>query len=168
MKSAESKILESNLALDSFHSHLNGLGNLHWGRIHHAKTEVFVIDTQRKPCLQARMKRSQRERRKPGKTPKDRCVRTERLLRRAHCCRGDESAKRGRLSLVRLCICFSARSDSVVKNPPAKAGDAADASWIPGLGRSSIEGNGNPLQYSCLENPMDRGSWQATVHGVAK
>ena len=39
---------------------------------------------------------------------------------------------------------------------------------IPGLGRSPGEGNGNPLQYSCLENPMDRGAWQATVHGVAK
>ena len=39
---------------------------------------------------------------------------------------------------------------------------------IPGLGRSSGEGNGNPLQYSCLENPMDRGAWQATVHGVAR
>ena len=39
---------------------------------------------------------------------------------------------------------------------------------IPGLGRSLREGNGNPLQYTCLENPMDRGTWQATVHGVAK
>ena len=39
---------------------------------------------------------------------------------------------------------------------------------IPGLGRSPGEGNGNPLQYSCLENPMERGAWQATVHGVAK
>ena len=43
-----------------------------------------------------------------------------------------------------------------------------DLSSVPGSGRSSGEGNGNPLQYSCLENPMDRGSWQATVHGVAK
>ena len=39
---------------------------------------------------------------------------------------------------------------------------------IPGLGRSPEEGNGNPLQYSCLENPMDRGAWQATVHGISK
>ena len=39
---------------------------------------------------------------------------------------------------------------------------------IPGLGRSSGEGNGTPLQYSCLENPMNRGAWQATVHGVAR
>ena len=45
---------------------------------------------------------------------------------------------------------------------------AGDLGSIPGLGRSPLEGNGNPLQYSCLENPMDRGAWQATVHGVAK
>ena len=46
--------------------------------------------------------------------------------------------------------------------------NAGDPGSIPGLGRSTGEGNGNPLQYSCLENPMDRGAWQATVHGVAK
>ena len=57
---------------------------------------------------------------------------------------------------------------SVVKNPPANAGDAGDVGSIPGLGRSPGDGNGNPLQYSCLENPMDRGEWQATVHGVTK
>jgi len=51
---------------------------------------------------------------------------------------------------------------SVVKNLPANAGDAGDASLIPGLGRSPGVGNGNPLQYSCLENSMDRGAWQAT------
>ena len=56
----------------------------------------------------------------------------------------------------------------VVKNPPANAGDVRDASSIPGLGRSPGEGHGNPLQYSCLENPMDRGAWWDTVHGVAK
>ena len=54
------------------------------------------------------------------------------------------------------------------KNLPAKAGDARDAGSIPGSGKSPGEGNGNPLQYSCLGNPMDRGAWQATVHGVAK
>ena len=43
-----------------------------------------------------------------------------------------------------------------------------DLGWIPGLGRSPGGGNGNPLQYSCLENPMDRGVWWATVHGIAK
>ena len=48
----------------------------------------------------------------------------------------------------------------MVKNPPAKTGDVG---LIPGLGRSPREGNGNPLQYPCLENPMDRGAWQATV-----
>ena len=50
----------------------------------------------------------------------------------------------------------------MVKNPPANAGDAGDMGSIPGSGRSHGEGNGNPLQYSCLENPMDRGAWQAT------
>ena len=46
--------------------------------------------------------------------------------------------------------------------------NAGDPGLIPGLGKSSAEGNGNPLQYSCLENPMDRGAWQATVHGIAR
>ena len=55
--------------------------------------------------------------------------------------------------------------DSVVKNLPANAGDMGS---IPGWGRSPGEGNDNPLQYSCLENPMDRGARWATVHGVAK
>ena len=55
-----------------------------------------------------------------------------------------------------------------VKNPPANAGDIRDMGSIPGSGRSPGEGNGNPLQYSCPENPMDRGAWRATVHGVAK
>ena len=53
----------------------------------------------------------------------------------------------------------------MAKNPPANAGDMGS---IPKLGRSPGEGNGNPLQYSCLENSMDRGAWRATVHGVAK
>ena len=53
----------------------------------------------------------------------------------------------------------------VVKNSPANGGDPGS---IPGWGRSSGEGNGNSLQYSCLGNPMDRGVWQAIVHGVAK
>jgi len=56
----------------------------------------------------------------------------------------------------------------VVTNLPANAGDVRDVGSIPGSGRSSGEGNGNPLQYSCLENSMDRGAWRATVHGVAK
>ena len=53
----------------------------------------------------------------------------------------------------------------MVKNPPANAGEAG---WIPGSERSSGEGNGNLLQYSCLGNPMDAGAWWATVHGVTK
>ena len=56
----------------------------------------------------------------------------------------------------------------MVKNPPANAGDIESTGLIPGLGRSSVEGNSFPLQYSCLENSMDRGAWQATVHGVTK
>ena len=55
-----------------------------------------------------------------------------------------------------------------VKNPPAKAGDTGDVGSVPGVGRSPGEGNGNPLQYSCLDNRMDRGVWQAIVHGVVK
>ena len=57
---------------------------------------------------------------------------------------------------------------SVVKSSPARAGDARDAGLIPGLERSPGGGNGNPLQCSCLENPMDRGACWATVHGVTK
>ena len=56
----------------------------------------------------------------------------------------------------------------VVKNPPANAGDIRDMSLISGSGRSSGGGHGNTLQYSCLDNPMDRGAWWATVHRVAK
>ena len=57
---------------------------------------------------------------------------------------------------------------AVVKNLPANAGEAGDVVSIPGSGRFPGGGNGNPFQYSCLENPMDRGAWQATVHGVTK
>ena len=56
----------------------------------------------------------------------------------------------------------------MVKNPPDNSGDAGDLGVIPGLERSLGDGNGNPLQYSCLENSMDRGAWQATVHEVTK
>ena len=57
---------------------------------------------------------------------------------------------------------------TVVQNLPANAEDSRDMGSIPGLGTSPGGGNGNPLQYSCLENPMDRGIWWAIVHGVAK
>ena len=62
-------------------------------------------------------------------------------------------------------ILFGFTSESVVKNSPSSAGDTSS---IPGLGKSSGEGNGNLLQYSCLENSMDRGAWQATVHGATE
>ena len=57
---------------------------------------------------------------------------------------------------------------TVVKNLPANSGNSRNVSLISGSGRSPGEGNGNPLQYSRMENSMDRGTWQATVHGVAK
>ena len=56
----------------------------------------------------------------------------------------------------------------MVKNLPANEGDTRDTSLIPGSGRCLGEGNGTPLQYSCLENPMKRGAWWATVHGLSK
>ena len=59
-------------------------------------------------------------------------------------------------------------SGSVAKNPPSNVGDVIDTGSIPGSGRSPGRGHGNPLSYSCQENPMDRGAWQATVHRVAK
>ena len=62
-----------------------------------------------------------------------------------------------------LCIGFPSGSDS-----KEFAFSVGDTDWIPGSGRSPGEGHVNPLQYSCLENPMDRGAWQATVHGVTK
>ena len=63
-------------------------------------------------------------------------------------------------------MCFP--SGTAVKNLPASAEDAGDRGSIPGLGRSPGEVNGNPFQYSCLENSIDRGAWRAIVHGVAK
>ena len=54
----------------------------------------------------------------------------------------------------------------MVKNPPANAEHTSEMGSVPGLGLDSGEGHSNPLQYSCLENPMDRGAWQATVYGL--
>ena len=68
-----------------------------------------------------------------------------------------------------FCCCFAGFSgSSVVNNLPANTGDTRDVGLIPGSGRSPREGNGNPLQYSCLENSMDIGIWRATVYRVAK
>ena len=69
-----------------------------------------------------------------------------------------------------LCYCAARASQVVlvVKKPPANAGDARDTDSIPGLGRFPGAGNGNPLQYSRLENSIDIGTWSAIVHGVAK
>ena len=63
---------------------------------------------------------------------------------------------------------WSLPGGTVVKNTSANAGDTRDMGLIPGLERSPGEGNVNPLQYSCLENPKNRGDWQTTVHGFAK
>ena len=63
---------------------------------------------------------------------------------------------------------YSFPAGTVVKNLPANAGDTGDLGSIPGWGRFPGGGHGNPLQYSCLENPMDRGAWWAAAHGVAK
>ena len=62
----------------------------------------------------------------------------------------------------------SSQMELVEKNRSANAGDARDVGLIPGSRRSPGAGNGNPLQYSCLENPMDRGAWWPTVHKVSK
>ena len=67
------------------------------------------------------------------------------------------------LVIIRLCLGFP--GSSVVKSLPAKAGDVRS---IPELGRFPGEGNGNPFQYSCPGDPLDRGAWQAIVHGITK
>ena len=65
-------------------------------------------------------------------------------------------------------LCWASQVVLVVKNPPANAGDIRDMGSFPGLGRSTGGGHGDSPQYSCLENPMDRGAWQAMVHEVIK
>ena len=73
-----------------------------------------------------------------------------------------------KVTLSRLLKGVDFSGGAVVKNLPASAEDTRDEGLIPGSGRPPGVGNGNPLQYSCLENPMDRGAWQATVHRVAQ
>ena len=71
--------------------------------------------------------------------------------------------------LKRKYICvWASQVALVIKKPPANAGDARDVGSIPGWGRSPGVGKGKPLKYSCLENPTDRGTWQAIVYGVEK
>ena len=72
------------------------------------------------------------------------------------------------LSLLHCFGTFAENLGLVVKNTPANAGDSRDVASIPRLGRYPGGGHGNPLQYSCLENPMDRGAWWATVHRITK
>ena len=67
-----------------------------------------------------------------------------------------------------IMACWASQVVLVVKNLPANAGDIRDTGSIPGSGRAPGGGHGNPLQYCCLENPMDRGAWWATVYRVAK
>ena len=83
-----------------------------------------------------------------------------------------EGSKNQRISMVadntHLILEKASQVTLVVKNMPGNAGDIRDPGSIPGLGRSPRGGHGNLLQYSCLENPMDRGAWRAAVHGVSK
>ena len=72
------------------------------------------------------------------------------------------------LNIIYVFIYLASQVTLVVKILPANAGDRRDTGSIPGLGRSPGEGRGNPLQYSCLENSMDRGAWRAIVHRIAK
>ena len=83
----------------------------------------------------------------------------------------------GKLGTTEECSCFSQLGDDTqkgfpgapeVKNPSANARDVRDTGSVPRLGRSPGGGPGKPLRYSCLETPMDRGAWRATVHGVAE
>ena len=82
--------------------------------------------------------------------------------------RGAAYRPRGCKSHAQLLFLGASQVVLVVKNPPTNAEDAGDMGSIPGLGRYHGIGNGKLLQFSCLENPMDRGAWWATVHGVAK
>ena len=75
---------------------------------------------------------------------------------------------RNSVSVVTTIVEWASLEVLVVKNLPASAGDIRDAGSIPGSGRSPRGGHGNPLQYSCLQNPMDRGAWWDAVQGVAK
>ena len=70
--------------------------------------------------------------------------------------------------MYHLSIYWASQVALLLKSLPANGGDIRDACLIPGLGKSPGGENGNPLQYSCLENPMDRGAWQAMVHRVTK
>ena len=70
---------------------------------------------------------------------------------------------------IHVCMClWASQVVLVLKNPPAKAEDVTDSGSIPGSGRSPAGGHGNPLQYSCLQKPMDRVAWQALVHRKAE
>ena len=78
------------------------------------------------------------------------------------------AGERNDFTILRTSFVWASQEALVVKKPPTNAGDTRDVSLIPGSGRSPGGGHGNPLQYFCLENPMDGGAWEATVHGVAK
>ena len=65
-------------------------------------------------------------------------------------------------------MCILTSGGTVIKNPPASSGDVGDTGSIPGLGRSPGGANGSPLQYSCRENPTDKGTWWATIQKVTK
>ena len=77
-------------------------------------------------------------------------------------------SRKSRIQLKQLSLTHSCFPGDASGKEPATPGDIRDLGLIPGSGRLPGEGNGNPLQYSCLENPVDRGAWWATVHGVTK
>ena len=83
-------------------------------------------------------------------------------------CRGTPPSRRGRLTTFIKLRLGASQLVLVVKNLLASAGDMRDLGSVPGSKRSPGRGHGNPLQYSCLENPMDRGAWWAMVHRVAE
>ena len=84
--------------------------------------------------------------------------------------KGTEMDKQVNILVVkkRAVLPWERASQVALKNSPANAGDTRGVGSIPGLGRSPGGGHGNPLQYSCLQNPMDRRAWRATVHGVTR
>ena len=78
------------------------------------------------------------------------------------------ASEKGSSMLLSVSLIRDFPGGTTVENPPANAGDARDAGSVPGLGRLTGGGNGNPLQYSCLGSPVDRGAWRAPVHGVTE
>ena len=123
-------------------------------RIHHQHSQAHPWNGFQELCPSGHSEKSWNL---PRGSP--RCIDTDTRISKAVWTKGKGMSRAG-------FMCFP--GDAVIKNPPANAGDATEVGSIPGSGRSPGGGHGNPLQDSCLGNPMDRGAWRATVHGVAK